>query len=157
MIMHNRLKPYIISIALTLLAGVLGGIATKNGLPAYELLTKPALTPPSIAFPIAWTVLYVLMGIGAAMVWNTNDVRKGRALLLYVIQLAVNALWSFWFFGKQLLQFSFLWLILLWVLVFAMTVEFSHINRKAAALQLPYLLWLTFAGYLNLAIWLLNR
>lgn len=154
----KQLKPYLVSILLALAVGALGGIATSNGMPAYEQIAKPALTPPSIVFPIVWTILYTLMGISAAIIWKEDKSEQRRvALTIYALQLALNFLWSFLFFSLQAYFLSFLCLLLLWVLIITMIWSFSRVNRTAALLQIPYLLWVTFAGYLNLAIWLLNR
>lgn len=153
----KKIKPYLISIAIALAAGGLGGIVTYRGLPAYEQLTKPPLTPPSIVFPIVWTILYVLMGISAAIIYQSPTVRRDTALAIYALQLLFNILWSVFFFGMQAYLFSFLWLVLLWLLILLMIKSFSKINKTAALLQIPYLLWVTFAGYLNFAIWMLNK
>jgi tryptophan-rich sensory protein len=158
--MHMQLKkfkPYILSILIALAVGALGGIVTSSGMPAFDQITKPYLTPPSFIFPIVWTVLYVLMGVSAAIIWKSNDDWRGCALSIYSFQLLVNGLWPILFFGLQAYFLSFLWLLLLWLLILIMIWCFSRVNRAAALLQIPYLLWVSFAGYLNLMIWLLNR
>ena len=153
----KKCRPYLISILLALAVGGLSAIAVAKGLPAYERLIKPALTPPSVLFPIVWSVLYVLMGISAARVWQSADSERGFALTVYAAQLLVNGVWSVLFFGCGAYLLSFIWLILLWLLVLAMILLFARIDRPAALLQIPYLLWVSFAGYLNFAVWYLNR
>lgn len=154
----KQLKPYLFSILITFAVGAIGGIATSNGMPAYQQIIKPNLTPPSSVFPIVWTVLYILMGISAAIIWNAEKSKKRSfALTIYGLQLLVNGFWSYLFFGFGAYLLSFLWLLLLWLLILIMIWSFSKVNRTAALLQIPYLLWVTFAGYLNLTIWLLNR
>jgi len=123
---------------------------------SFQTLEKPAFTPPSALFPIVWTVLYILMGIGAAHIYLSNAPSKKRALTFYALQLAVNFLWTIFFFNMDAYWFSFFWLLLLIVLIIAMMVSFGKINKSAALLQLPYLLWVSFAGYLNFMIALLN-
>ncbi len=152
-----KCRPYLISILLALGVGGLSAIAVAKGLPAYESLIKPALTPPSVLFPIVWSVLYALMGISAARIWRSADSGRGFALTVYAAQLLVNGVWSLLFFGCGAYLLSFIWLILLWLLVLAMILLFARIDRPAALLQIPYLLWISFAGYLNFALWYLNH
>lgn len=153
----QSIKSYLIAIGATLAAGILSGLVTSRGLGAYAQLMKPPLTPPSVVFAIVWTILYLLMGVGAARIYLSANPKKDAALTVYVAQLLVNCLWSFLFFGAQAYLLSFFWLILLLVLIAVMIARFYPIDRTAALLQLPYLLWVLFAGYLNLAVWLLNR
>jgi len=108
-------------------------------------------------FPVVWSVLYVLMGISAAIIWLEKDsAERRRGLNLYVAQLIVNFFWSLIFFNAQAYGFAVLWLILLWVLVLLMILQFRKVNELAAKLQIPYLIWLTFAAYLNIGVWVLN-
>jgi len=153
----KKLRPYIVSILIALAVGLLSGIATNRGMPIYEHLIKPPLTPPSIVFPIVWTILYILMGISAAMVWNSTDEKRGTALSIYALQLVFNAIWSILFFSFEAYLFAFFWLVLLWLLIIMMIISFYRIRPIAGLLQIPYLLWVTFAGYLNFMIWQLNR
>lgn len=149
--------PYLVSVLIAFGVGGVGALATSRGLAAYEQLVKPALTPPALVFPIVWTILYLLMGVGAALVWRSAHSLRGPALTVYAAQLLLNGLWSILFFGLQAHLPAFLLLVLLWLLIIAMVVLFRRIEPAAGYLQLPYLLWVTFAGYLNLGIWLLNR
>lgn len=147
------------SIALPVLVGVVSGLLTRNAMQDFEVLNQPPLSPPAWLFPVVWTILYVLMGISAYLI-KTSDAdeqEKSDALTLYYYQLLVNFLWPVFFFNFGWYLFAFVWLLLLWVLVILMIRSFDKINKTAAYLNLPYLLWLTFAAYLNFAIWWLNR
>ena len=154
----DKTKSYAVSILLTLAVGGLSGFLTSMGMDSFDALTKPPLTPPSFLFPIVWTVLFILMGVGAARIFMTEPTAaRNRALIVYVVQLAVNFLWSIIFFNLQAYDFAFYWLILLWVLILTMFYLFCKVDKPAALIQTPYAIWVTFAGYLNLMIWLLNR
>lgn len=155
--MWNKIKPYIIGVAIALGVGALSAFLTKNNMMVYEGLNKPPLAPPSIIFPIVWTILFILMGISSAMAYTRGNSGQKRALTVYAVQLAVNFLWSIIFFNMQAYLFAFIWLILLWLLIIFMIYEFSKVSKAAAWLQVPYLLWVTFAGYLNLMIYILNK
>ena len=156
---RKNLKIYIISALIPLAVGALAGLLTRESTEIYsQMVTKPPLAPPGWLFPVVWTVLYFLMGIGSAMVFLTAPCRdRDKGLNLYVAQLIVNFFWSLIFFNAQAFGFAALWLILLWVLVLLMIIRFWKVDALAAKLQIPYLLWLTFAAYLNIAIWLINR
>ena len=154
----SKIKPYAVSILLTLAVGGLSGFLTSMGMDSFDALIKPPLTPPSFLFPIVWTVLFILMGVGAARIFMTEPTAaRNRALIVYVVQLAVNFFWSIIFFNLQAYAFAFFWLILLWVLILTMIYLFCKVDKSAALIQIPYAIWVTFAGYLNLMIWLLNR
>ena len=157
--MRRNMKSYIIGILIPLAVGLLSAYLTRDSMDLYESIVRPALAPPGIVFPIVWTILYTLMGIGSAMIYNTDapEQDKSRALILYGLQLAVNFFWSILFFNQRAFLTSFVWLLLLWALIVAMILSFRKSNKIAAWLQIPYLLWVTFAGYLNLMIYLLNR
>ena len=155
----NEWKPYIISAGIALAVGVLSGLLSMGGMEEYaSSVMKPALRPPGWLFGVVWTILYALMGISAAKIWlapaSTN---REKGLNLYVAQLIVNFFWSLIFFNAQAFGFAVVWLLLLWVLVFLMILQFYKVNKKAALLQVPYLIWLTFAAYLNIGVWVLNR
>ena len=124
----------------------------------YGMVTKPPLSPTAILFPIVWTILYVLMGVGSYLML-TFDGRKEEiksALSVYVWQLLVNFLWTTFFFNFGWYLFSFFWLVLLWILVLIMLIRFYRVSKVAAYINIPYLVWLTFAGYLNLGVYFLN-
>ena len=157
--MKQNIKKLLLCIAIPLLTGGIAGLLTRTGTQAYATMTKPPLSPPAILFPIVWSILYTLMGISSYLT-GTNAVdspASGRAKNLYFYQLAANFLWPFFFFCFQWYFFSFLWILLLWGLVAAMIKAFSSIPKGAAYINIPYLLWLTFAAYLNLGVWWLNR
>ena len=157
--MKINVRQLITSIVLPLAVGAIAGLLTRNAMMEFAVLNKPPLSPPAWLFPAVWTILYILMGISAYLV-KTSDAtpeEKSSALTLYYYQLIVNFLWPVFFFHFQWYLFSFLWLLLLWVLVIRMIRQFDSISKIAAYLNLPYLLWLTFAAYLNFGIWWLNR
>lgn len=143
-------------VALPLFVGALAGILTQNSMTVYRSLNKPPFTPPGWIFPIVWTILYILMGIGSYMIASSRWYKKWNALLLYGVQLFLNFIWSLVFFNQQHYLLAFLILLLLWYCIFRMIAAFWSINPLAAILQIPYLLWVTFAGYLNFVIVLLN-
>lgn len=125
----------------------------------FARLNQPPLSPPGWVFPVVWTILFALMGLSAGLIAVSGASRSviRTALGVYALQLAVNFFWSILFFNLQLYFLSFLWLVLLWVLIALTILLFSRISRPAAALLVPYLLWVTFAGYLNFGIFLLNK
>lgn len=151
--------PYIIGIGSAVGVGIISGLLSMGGMELYsKTVLKPSLTPPDWLFPAVWTILYVLMGIGATRIWLTADspARK-MGLNLYIAQLIVNFFWSLIFFNAQAFGFAVLWLIILWTFVLLMILSFYKADKIAAFLQIPYLIWLTFALYLNIAVWLLNK
>ena len=154
--MTKKLQPYFISISAALLIGAVSALLTEDSMAVFQAITKPPLSPPAAVFPVVWTILYILMGISSAMVYISNGNKWSAGLTVYVLQLIVNFFWSLIFFKEQNYLFAFVWLVLLWVLVAVMIALFWQTNKKAAVLQLPYLLWITFAGYLNFAIYQLN-
>lgn len=152
--MLKKLKPYLISIGIALGVGALSAFLTMGDMDVYENIVRPSLSPPSWLFPVVWSVLFILMGISSAIIYKKGD--SGGALFVYGLQLVVNFLWSIIFFNLQTYLFAFIWLILLWVLIIIMIVKFYKISPLAAYLQIPYLLWVTFAGYLTYMIYYLN-
>ncbi|MEE0060279.1 MAG: TspO/MBR family protein [Acutalibacteraceae bacterium] len=156
MIKNVNLKQLAISLAISLGVGLLAGILTANSFDVYSGLIKPTLSPPAVLFPIVWTVLYALMGISAYIIYKSDSDYKYLALTIYVLQLVFNFFWSIIYFNLQNPLFAFVWLVMLWVLIIAMIITFAKIDKTAALLQIPYLLWVTFAGYLNLALYILN-
>ena len=148
--------PEIAFAALSLFIGGIGGILTKSGMPAYETMTKPWFTPPAWAFPIVWTILYILMGIGMGRVWKRGGPTLQSSLWFFGVQLMLNLFWTVWFFILQLYGISFLWLLLLLLAVLAMQRSFRTADKTAANLQTPYILWLVLAGALNYGVWMLN-
>lgn len=152
-------KTYAFWILLSEATGILAGWLTREGIEIYsQTVEKPFLTPPAIVFPIVWTILYALMGIGAARIsLHQESEKQPVSISLFVTQLVVNFFWSLFFFNLQAFGFSFFWLVLLWLMIIAMILSFRQVDPLAAWLQVPYLIWVTFAGYLNLGVWLLNR
>lgn len=148
-----------ICIAIPLIVGGISALLTKNSMEMFEMIAKPPLAPPGFLFPIVWTILYILMGISSYIIWTSDAGYEEitEAIRLYAYQLLVNFLWPTFFFNFQWYLFALLWLILLWILVFMMIRAFAGINKLAAYMNIPYLIWLTFAGYLNAGIWWLNR
>lgn len=155
--MTIRIKPLVVSLLISLGVGGISAWLTSGSMQVYQEAAQPPLSPPGIVFPIVWTVLFILMGISAYLVFISPSQERKKALALYGVQLAVNFLWPVFFFNCQWFLFAFFWLLLLWGLILAMIVSFSRISKAAGLLQIPYLLWVTFAGYLNLGIALLNR
>lgn len=156
--MQEKLKNLLLCIAIPVLTGSLSGFLTRGSMQVFRQLNKPPLSPPGAVFPIVWTILYILMGIASYLVFSSGtgqgDIRN--ALSVYGLQLAVNFFWPLFFFNLGWYFFSFVWLVLLWLLILITIRLFYHISRPAAYLLLPYLLWVTFAGYLNLGIAILN-
>ena len=156
--MKRNWKTYLLWIALAEGVGAVSGWLTREGTAFYkEFVEKPALAPPAIVFPIVWGILYALMGIGAARVSLTADSNaRSAGLNLFVGQLIVNFFWSLIFFNLRSYGFALAWLGLLWVLILWMILAFHRTDRTAAWLQVPYLLWVSFAAYLNWGVWVLN-
>lgn len=145
-------------IAIPIIVGMIAAILTRDSMKVFESLLQPPLSPPGWLFPVVWTVLYILMGISSYLVLTADADKdeKLKAIRLYGYQLVVNFLWPTLFFNFGWYLFSFFWLLLLWIMVLVMILRFKDINKLAAYMNIPYLIWLTFAGYLNLGIWLLN-
>lgn len=156
----KNLVTFAASLAAALGAGALGSLFTAPAIDTwYALLTKPELAPPNWVFGPVWTALYVLMAVAAYLVWQKEGVlnaKKQIAKSLYAFQLGANVSWSYFFFNQQDIGFAFGVLVGLWVLVALTIWAFYKISKPAALLLVPYLLWLTFAGYLNYQIWILN-
>ena len=150
-------KTFWYSFALTFLFAIGGGIVTYAGMPQYEAAVHPALTPPSWLFPVVWSILFLLMTYSAAVIYDYGHPDLSKAIFVYALQLTMNFWWCVLFFGFKLYLFAFIWLILLWIAVLVMIILFYRINKMAGLLQIPYLVWLTFAAYLNLGLYLLNR
>ena len=156
LICMKKAKTYLFSILLALTVGGLSALATANNMNIYDKINMPALSPPGWLFPVVWTILFVLMGISAAMIFTDTSAKKDDALFFYAVSLVLNFSWSIFFFNMQSFVLAFVILIALWLSIILTIVKYYSINKTAAWLQLPYLLWVTFAGYLNFAIVLLN-
>lgn len=152
-------KTYLLWIVGVEAVGALAGFLTREASQLYSgTIAKPPLSPPGIVFPIVWSILYLLMGVGAARVYLAPEsAERTKSLRIFSVQLAFNALWSILFFNFQSFGFALIWLVALWALILWMIRSFYRVDPPAARLQLPYLLWVTFAAYLNLGVWWLNR
>lgn len=158
----NVLK-LVIAIIIPLAIGILSSFITKDAMMTFNAMKKPSLAPPGILFPIVWSILYVMMGISSYILYESdtkngtmNSKIKNKCLSLYVVQLVFNFFWSIIFFKSKLYVLAFMWLIILWLLVFALIVESKKINKIASCLLILYLVWMTFAAYLNIGIAILN-
>ncbi len=150
-------KEEIISILIPLIGGFVSGLISMSGFKEFNSLTKPFLSLPGFLFPIIWTILYVLMGIGSYLIYMENNYHSSCCLKIYAINLFVNFLWSPIFFGLNLRLFALIWIIVLDLVVIYMIWCFYKVNKKSAYLQIPYLVWVLFATYLNLAFYISNR
>lgn len=155
--LKKKTKTLLTCLAVPLGVGAVSGFLTQGSMNTFEKLKQPPLTPPGWVFPVVWTGLFAMMGTASYLVAITpkTEERK-KALTLYGIQLAVNFLWPVFFFNAGWYLFAFAWLLFLWYLVYLCTKAFSEISRTAGYLMIPYLVWLTVAGYLNFFIFLLN-
>ncbi len=158
----NRTK-LLISLALPQLAGLIGSLFTSSSIPTwYAAINRPSLSPPNWVFGPVWTTLFILMGIGFYLVWKKWAVlpwtkrQKRLALVLFGVQLVLNTLWSIIFFGLQNPGGALIEIVFLWLAIAATIITFAKISRPAAWLLVPYILWVSFASYLNYAIWTLN-
>ena len=152
-------RPYIIGVAIVEAVGFLSGLLSREGTKIFQMsVIQPPLSPPGWLFPVVWTILYGLMGISAVRIWKLPASQaRSRGLNLFVAQLVLNFFWSLIFFNAQAYGLAFVWILVLWVVVLAMILEFRKVDRIAALFQIPYLLWLTLAAYLALGVWVLNR
>ena len=158
MIFKFNLKRFLTSLAIPLIVGGLSALITGGAMDIYPSINRPTLAPPGWVFPVVWTILYTLMGISLYLVWNSNAEQgeKRLAFIFFAAQLLLNFIWSPIFFGNRQFLLAFIVLVLMWLFTLGMIVAFYRISKTAGILQIPYLLWLTFAGYLNFAIYLLN-
>lgn len=153
--MLNKFKTYFNAILIPILVGGIVGFLISGSID-YNSLEKPFLSPPSITFPIVWTILYILMGISYAIL-ESNSLVNSKINSIYYLQLFFNALWPIAFFLLKWRLFAFIWIIILAVLIIIMIARFYEKQKTAAWLQVPYLLWALFATYLNFGVYLLNR
>lgn len=155
---HHTWKIYAAWILLAEAVGGLSGWLTRDGAKAYsESIIQPPLSPPALVFPIVWGILFALMGIGAARIYLAPPSReRTNSLRIFLLQLAFNFFWSILFFNLQAFGAALVWLLILWGLILWMIVTFRKVDPLAAWMQIPYLLWVTFAAYLNYGVWMLN-
>ncbi len=150
--MKKKWVELLFSLAVSLGTGGLAGALTAGSMKQYESMYRPPFAPPGWVFPAVWTILYTFMGIAAWLVYRSGAQEKKSALKWYLAQLAVNAVWPLLYFRAGAYRVAFFWLVLLWYLVFETIRKFSRISKPAARWMIPYLAWITFAGYLNLAV-----
>ncbi|UFH35999.1 TspO/MBR family protein [Flavobacterium acetivorans] len=157
----NKITKILIVVVTCLAIGYFSGIVTRSSIETwYPTLIKPSFNPPNWVFAPVWSMLYIMMGVAAALVWDRMESDKEavkRALLIFAIQLALNALWSYLFFGLHNPMLAGIEIVLLWLLIYETYIHFSKINKIAGYLILPYLAWVSFATVLNASIWWLNR
>ncbi len=150
----------IIAILIPLVIGGLSAFFTKDAMANFKNLNQPFLSPPAWLFPVAWTILYILMGISSYIVYKNKNVflykERDNYLILYIVQLIFNFCWSIIFFNIKAYYFAFFWLICLWILILLLIINAKKINKIAYYLLIPYIIWVTFAGYLNIMIAILN-
>lgn len=154
--MKIQWKTLLICLLIPLAVGGLSAWITKDSMEAFNAANKPPLTPPNWLFPVVWTILFILMGIASYLV-VTSGKSNQAALTIYGLQLVFNFFWSIFFFNMQWYLFAFVWLLVLWFLILITTLAFKQISLAAGYLMVPYLLWVTFAGYLNFGVYLVNR
>ena len=155
-----KIRTYAIAIAIPLAVGTLAALLTRGNMNIYGEINTPPLSPPAFLFPIVWTALYILMGISSALVYErreNNPIGASAGLRFYAISLFFNFTWSIIFFNFGSFLFAFIWLLLLLYFVVRTILSYFSVSPLAAYLQLPYLAWILFAGYLNFAIWILNK
>lgn len=150
---------FIAAIFICQIAGIIGSIFTTSSIPTwYAQLNKPWFTPPNWLFGPVWITLYTLMGISLYIIWNKNlEIKKIKIpLILFFVQLTLNALWSLIFFGLESKFYGFIEIIILWVSIALTIFSFSKISKKAALLLIPYIVWVSIATFLNYYVWILN-
>ena len=155
----SQIFKLLISLALTLGTGAIAGIFTASAVPEwYAALNRPSFSPPNWLFGPVWTILYILLGISLFLIWNL-DASKARniAILFFIIQLALNFCWSFIFFYSKMIGFALVEIVVLWIMIIIMLILFYRIKPMAAYINIPYILWVTFASILNGAYYFLNR
>lgn len=155
---QHKWLSYVLWILFTEGVGFLSGWLTREGSQLYsQTIVKPPLSPPAMVFPIVWAILFVLMGIGAARIYLAEpSPERTRGLRIFLLQLAFNFFWSILFFNFQVFGIALIWLLILWGLILWMIFTFRQVDPLAAWLQVPYLLWVSFAAYLNFGVWRLN-
>ena len=157
----NKITRILTVVVTCLVIGYFSGMVTKSAIVTwYPTLVKPSFNPPNWIFAPVWSMLYIMMGVAAGLVWNRIEFEKElvkKALVLFAIQLALNALWSYLFFGLKNPMLAGIEIVLLWLMIFETYSKFVKINKIAGYLFIPYLLWVSFAMVLNGSIWWLNR
>ena len=150
---------FVLAIALPLAGGGFFAFLTRENMNLYDEIISPPLSPPAFLFPVVWTVLYVLMGISSGLIWfkrGEDRETADRGLMIYAVSLFFNFVWSLIFFNAGAYFIAFIWLLVMLALIIAAIVNYKKVCPLAAYLQIPYVLWVAFAGYLNFGVWLLN-
>nr|WP_314865396.1 TspO/MBR family protein [uncultured Flavobacterium sp.] len=157
----NKIFRVAIVVVICLAVGYISGMVTRASITTwYPTLLKPSFNPPNWIFAPVWTSLYIMMGIAAGLIWNQVSVHKEavtKALQFFTVQLVLNALWSYLFFGLHNPMLATIEVVLLWLMIFETYSQFAKINKMASYLLLPYLAWVSFASVLTASIWWLNR
>jgi tryptophan-rich sensory protein len=157
----NKITKILVVVVTCLAIGYFSGMVTRSAITTwYPTLVKPVFNPPNWIFAPVWSMLYIMMGIAAGLVWSRIDFEKEavkKALIFFAVQLALNALWSYLFFGLQNPMLAGIEIVILWLMIFETYTKFVKINKIAGYLLIPYLLWVSFATVLNISIWWLNR
>lgn len=157
----NKVSKILVVVVTCLVVGYFSGMVTRSAITTwYPMLIKPSFNPPNWVFAPVWTMLYTMMGVAAGLVWDRMEQEKElvkKALVFFAIQLALNALWSYLFFGLKNPMLAGIEIIVLWLMIYETYVKFVKINKTAGYLLIPYLLWVSFASVLNASIWWLNR
>ena len=159
----SKIVACIVAIVVPLVVGGISAFISSNSMNTFGTMKQPPLSPPAILFPIVWTILYIMMGVSNYLIWaNTPTdekliVARKRGIIIYGIQLFMNFCWSPIFFNGGYYYFAFAWFVVLWALILTLIIIFWKLSITAACLLIPYLLWTTFAGYLNIMIAILNR
>ena len=147
-------------IIIPLLVGGLSAFLTKDAMSEFKNLNQPILSPPAWLFPVVWTILYILMGLASYLVYKNKNVffykERDNFLIVYALQLVFNFFWSIIFFNMKMYYFAFIWLIILWIMILLLIINAKKLNKIAYYLLIPYIIWVTFAGYLNIMIAILN-
>lgn len=154
--MKIQWKKLIIALEITLGAGIFAGLLSMDSVPTYQLINKPSFSPPPWVFMVVWPILYILLGISLYLIFISESEYKKKALRAFTVQLALNFVWPLIFFNLMSFWLAFIVIILLWVSILVMIYFFNKVRPLAAKLQIPYVLWVTFAAVLNLAVAIMN-
>ncbi len=159
----SKIIACVVAIVVPLVVGGISAFISSSAMNTFGTMKQPPLSPPAILFPIVWTILYIMMGVSNYLIWAKTPsdekliISRKRGIVIYGIQLFMNFCWSPIFFNGGYYYFAFAWLVVLWALIITLIIIFWKLSKTAACLLIPYLLWTTFAGYLNIMIAILNR
>jgi tryptophan-rich sensory protein len=156
---HKLFAMIIVSVLICLMVGFVGSIFTAPNIPTwYASLVKPEFAPPNWVFFPVWTTLYILIGISFALIWQSGFRKKENKIAgaVFAIQLFLNGIWSYLFFGLQNIFYGLIGIIAVWISILATMILFYKISKKATYLLIPYILWVSFATFVNYYLWILN-